>query len=576
MKKLKKFKKLRSIQGKLIICFVTLILVINLVTGAMEYNVTAKQQIEDIRREVSRLAASAALLINGDDYQKLQTENAELSRECIIYTRDKMLAFLKATGLEDVYTAIEKSDDKISIIIDADEEDSTSIGYEYDYLPAMKTAFSGTASADEDMITDEYGTFLSGYAPVKNSKGKVVAIIGLDIDSSYILQQREQLIFNILRNMFISIILAFIFSIFLSRKITKPIRYLVERFKGLSSVGGDLTQKIQIKTGDEIEILGDEVTEFIEKIRDIVEQIKDSSQGVASSADGLNISICQNHKAVEGVSTSIQNIALGSSEQAENVNDISYKIQKIATDMNENGKKIENINSSVDETRMLINNGLKAVNEQSIKTEENMLAFKNVTEVVGKLAKEAKDVETILLTITKISQQTNLLALNAAIEAARAGEHGSGFAVVANEVKTLAEGSAEAAKEIEKILERINNETNVAVELINNADFIAKEQKKAVEGTSKTFTSMTKEIEGMIDSIQTISVSFEEIGGNTNNIAEKIQNISTATQENATIAEQVSASSEEQNATMDEIAQTAESLNQLSQKLQGVISKFKV
>jgi methyl-accepting chemotaxis protein len=575
LKKSKKFKKIRSIQGKMILCFAILVLVINLITGAMEYKVTIKQQLEDVRQEVSRLATSVALLIDGDDHQKLQTEKAELSRE-YIDNRDKMLAFLRQAEVADVYTAIEKGDDKISIIIDATEEDATSIGYEYDYLPAMKTAFSGTASADEDMITDEYGTFLSGYAPVKNSEGKVVAIVGIDIDASNILQQREQVIFNVFRNMIISIILAVIFSIFLSRKITKPLHYLVERFKELSSVGGDLTQKIQIKTGDEVEILGDEVTEFIEKIRDIVEQIKDSSQGVANSADGLNISICQNHKAVEEVSTSIQSIASGSSEQAENVNDISYKIQKIATDMNENGEKIESINGSVDEARMLINNGLKAVNEQSMKTEENMLAFKNVTEVVGKLAKEAKDVETILLTITKISQQTNLLALNAAIEAARAGEHGSGFAVVANEVKTLAEGSAEAAKEIEKILERINNDTSVAVEGINHADLIAREQKKAVEITSETFTSMTREIENMIDSIQTISVSFEEIGENTNNIADKIQNISTATQENATIAEQVSASSEEQNATMDEIAQTAENLNKLSQRLQGVISKFKV
>ncbi len=418
--------------------------------------------------------------------------------------------------------------------------------------------------------------YVASYVPLIGADGTNVGVVFIGHTKNIVDVLIKNISSYISILLVVSILVVLGLLIFMVRRIAKPIRHLVERFKELSEAGGDLTRKIQIKTGDELEILGDEVTKFIEKIRDIVCQVKNSSEGVACAAEELNNSTKQNQSAVEQVSTSIQSIAIGSSEQAENVSDISYKIQSIAEDMDKNSNKIENINGSVDEARKLIKNGLEAVTNQSIKTEENLMAFKQVTEVVGKLAQEAKEVSAILTTITKISQQTNLLALNASIEAARAGEHGRGFSVVANEVKTLAAGSSEAAKEIEEILERINMNTEVAIEQINHADLIAKEQKNAVDETDEIFKGMTKEIEDMIDNIHAISLSFEEIGDNTNNIASKIQMISDASQENAAIAEEVSASSEEQNASMTEISQTSENLNQLSQKLRDIISKFKV
>lgn len=568
-------KKLRSIQGKLIINFVMLIFIISLVSGAIQYKISSERLLKDTRLEVTKLASVAALLIDADKHQKLTTPQDQLSN-AYKEIRTRMRDFQKESGVTYIYTLVQNGDDKTSFVIDAAEEDAADLGYEYEYSPTMKNAFNGTASADNQMYTDEWGTFLSGYAPLINSEGKVVAIVGVDIDANDILQQKKQLIISIIINIGFSIILTLVLSIFFSKKIVKPIQLLVERFKELSSAGGDLTQKIQIKTGDELETLGDTVTEFIGNIRDIIEQITDISESVASSADGLNTTVSENQRAVEEVTISIQSIARGASEQAVNVNDVSFRIQNIAADISENGKKVNNINNSVGETRRLINNGLEAVNYQSVKTEENMNAFKKVTVVVEKLVKEADEVENILSTITNISEQTNLLALNAAIEAARAGEHGRGFSVVADEVKKLAEGSKIAAIEISQILQRINSDAKEVVEEINNADLIAKEQKIAVDGSSVTFKDMTKEVEGMIDSIQIISTSFKAIGENANNISGKVEAISSVSQENAAIAEEVCASSEEQNAAMDEMGATAENLDELSRKLKGSISKFKI
>ncbi len=568
-------KKLKNIQGKLILYFVMLVFIITLVTGIVQYNISSDRLLEDTREEVSKLAAAASILIDGDSHQKLaisQDQSSNTYKEI----KAKMQKFQQETGVDCVYTLVEGPNDKTAFVIDSAEEDAATLGYEYDYLPAMKNAFNGTVSADKNMYTDEWGTFLSGYAPVKNSHEEVVAIVGIDIEASDILEQKNQLIISTAISIISSIILTLILSIFLSRRIVKPIRFLVERFKELSSSGGDLTQKIEIKTGDELETLGETVTEFIGNIRNIVAQITDTSESVSSSAEGLNITIEQNMSAVEEVTTSIQSIASGATEQAGNVNDISHMIKKIATDINENEKKMTDIDNSADETRRLINNGLEAINNQSIKTEENMEAFKKVTEVVGKLAKEAEEVGSILATITNISEQTNLLALNAAIEAARAGEHGRGFSVVAEEVRKLAEGSTIAATEISQILQRINSDAKEAIEEINHSDLIAREQKMAVDTTSVTFSDMTKEIEAMMDNIQIISAFFKEIGENTDSISNKIQGISSVSQENAAIAEEVSASSEEQNAAMEEIGVTAENLDDLSGKLKEIICKFKI
>ncbi|WP_066890023.1 methyl-accepting chemotaxis protein [Clostridium nigeriense] len=569
-----RLKVLRSIRGKLFLYFGMIVIFISLITGIIQYNINNKRLLEDIRVEVSRLASASSLIIDGDLHEKLKSIDDQ-SSDIYKDLRTRMINFKKETGIKGIYTMVEKGKDKTAFIIDSDEESKTAIGYEYDYLPEMKSAFEGIASADKEMYTDEWGTVISGYAPIKNSNGKVIAIIGVDIDSSKILEARSQLIASISINMVFSIILALILSSLLASKITNPIYLLGKRFKEISS-SGDLNQRIEIKTGDELETLGNEVNDFIKSIKSIVEEITGAADRVASSSEDLNNTINQNKKSVEEVACAIENIALGATKQSESVNNISSGIQEIAKDIDENKKNIDIINKSVDKTKNLINSGLEAVNNQSIKTEENLVAFNKVTEVVGKLAKEVAKVEEILSTITNISEQTNLLALNAAIEAARAGEHGKGFSVVAEEVRKLAEEASVATNEIGEILKRITMDTKLSIDEIKCADLIAKEQKIAVDSTGITFSDMTKEIESMFQRIQIISVSFKGIGDNTNTIVDKIQGISSVAEENVAITEEVLAISEEQNSSMEEIKSVTNNLNQLSNKLQGIISKFKI
>lgn len=568
-------KKVRGIQGKLIVSFVMLTVMVTLITGIIQYRSRSEEILEDTKQQVFKLSAAAALLIDGDEHEKLTKEEHQLT-DTYSDIKNKMIEFQKETGVTYIYTLVKASDNKTNFIIDADEAEGAALGDEYKYLSAMDSAFNGIASADDEVYKDDWGVFLSGYAPIKNSEGKVVAIVGVDIDARHILERKNAVIKGIAINIVFSIGLTLILAILISKKIIKPIHYLVERFEELSMAGGDLTKRIEIKTGDELESLGQAVTKFIGNIRDIVKQISDDAEVLSDSADNLDVYVSQTKRAIGEVTDAIQGIAKGATEQAGNVNDVTYWIKKIAIDINQNEDNINNINKSVNNTRTLISNGVVAVTNQNEKTEENLNAFNKVKEAVEKFTKEIKEVENILSTITNISNQTNLLALNAAIEAARAGEHGKGFSIVADEVRKLAEGSTSAVEEIGQILQRINSDSIEAIKELNNANLIAKEQKIAVDDTSITFKEITIELEAMIHSIDIISSSFKEIAENTNTISDRIQEVSSVSQENAAIVEEVSASSEEQNTSMEKIGDVAENLNISSKKLEEIILKFKI
>lgn len=569
---MKKEKRFQGIQSKIISYFVVLFLLISLVTGFIQYKVNTGIQFEGIRADAEHMAVAASLVVDGDRHEKVaNAQNAE--NEDYERIRADLREFMEKTDANAVYTLIKNDEDAVEFIIDADD-DPVELGYQYNLLSEMKEAFAGTVSAEEEVSSDEWGTVLSGYANIENSQGETIGIVGVDIDASQVAQVEKQQFKILSLGALFGSITMLILSILIAKRITHPINTLVELFDELSTAGGDLTKKIKIKTGDEIELLAQSVNDFIENIRSIIIQVKDTGQDVGSSAESLNVSIHENQIALEEVNTAIENIAAGASEQARDVTDIATGIQTISSDMVESENRLLNINEATVETRELIDNGLAAVNNSRLKTEENMSAFQKVTDVVQKLVHEVDEIGHIVSSITDISNQTNLLALNASIEAARAGEHGRGFSVVADEVRILAEESATATTEISQILNNINSGVEEVVQQISDAAYIAEDQKTAVASTSRTFDAITTEVENVIEAIRVISSSLTDIGDQTNSLVGKTQDVSSVSEENAAMTEEVSASSEQQNAEMHEMGATAKQLNELSSQLEQLIATF--
>jgi methyl-accepting chemotaxis protein len=215
------------------------------------------------------------------------------------------------------------------------------------------------------------------------------------------------------------------------------------------------------------------------------------------------------------------------------------------------------------------------VNELIDKFTENKNATANAVEIVSLLAKKSEQISMITDSITNISKQTNLLALNASIEAARAGESGKGFAVVANEVKTLAEQSAKAAHDIGALISEIRLDIEEAVKSINTATKTVGESNEKLNSTVTSFNALKESNDVLIVLSEKMNDICTSLSENTNKAVESLNNIAAVSEETAATTEEISASTEEQTAAFQEITESVNGVKNLTKELIGMISSFK-
>ena len=216
------------------------------------------------------------------------------------------------------------------------------------------------------------------------------------------------------------------------------------------------------------------------------------------------------------------------------------------------------------------------MNDLVEKTEASNKSSKEIYNVVLNTSNSAKKIENASQMIRSIAEQTNLLALNAAIEAARAGEAGRGFAVVADEIRKLAEDSNKFTKEIEEIVAELIDKTNSAVTTMKEAAALTAAQTEGVEVTKNKFEGIAGAIEKTREALDMLNKTGEAMNRKKDEIIDIIQSLSALSEENAAGTEQASASVEEQTSSMVEIAGASEELAKLAEEMQKSISKFKI
>jgi methyl-accepting chemotaxis protein len=321
---------------------------------------------------------------------------------------------------------------------------------------------------------------------------------------------------------------------FSEKSIIKPLKQVLTKLNDMAENGGDLTQKIEATSKDEIGQLAHSVNKMTTSIRELLSQVVEKSQVVAASSQQLSANAQQTSASVNEVTATIGNVSIKSAEMAQIAEALSSYAQ--------------NANQHADQGNV----GLAQVQQQ-------MVTFENTTTSVGKVINElsiaTNEITQIVDLINNIAEQTNLLALNAAIEAARAGEQGRGFAVVAEEVRKLAEQSGSAAKEIRNLIANIKSESDKAVSAIGSSAADAQNGIKVMNDVGQLFTQIIDNVKGMSVGIQKETANIEEITRAVHNVA---------------------SGTEEQNAAMEEVAASVEGLTQLAASLQDLTAKFKL
>lgn len=371
------------------------------------------------------------------------------------------------------------------------------------------------------------------------------------------------------------IVVSIVLFLYMRKIVTKPIIALSKDVDRLA--GGDLTIKPAVASSkDEIGILMTSFNKMVGDLRELVSRVRDSSDDVAASAEELLAGAEQTNKATEQIASTMEELSAGTDEQVSGMNTASHLIQQMSEEFTSISAYTKKVTESANETLEKSTTGQESI---SVVTEQMNSIHEHVDElgeVVKGLGSRSQQIGDIIEVITGIAAQTNLLALNAAIEAARAGEQGRGFAVVADEVRKLAEQSALSAQQISELVQHIQIETEQAVTSMGTVTAEVLQGMNVVHGAGDAFEQIQVSINDVSSQIQEVSASVEELTGSTKTMIQSINTVSKVVEESSAGTQSISAATEEQLASMEEITSSASDLAHMAEDLKTTIGKFQI
>jgi methyl-accepting chemotaxis protein len=375
-------------------------------------------------------------------------------------------------------------------------------------------------------------------------------------------------------SLFFVIIAVGIIYIF-AKRIAKPIEQIRDECVVLND-GDFRAQTININSEDEIGQLAQGFHSMRDNLRILITKVQNQAEKVAASSEELTAGATQSAESSNQVASSISEIAKGIEQQsmaAEDVNIIADQLSKTADEISGKTKEIAETASSASNDVEL---GRSSIAKAVAQMQEIGEGSTQIQEAVSELARGSKEISDIVNLISNIAGQTNLLALNAAIEAARAGEQGRGFAVVADEVRKLAEESNQSSQKIGELVKRNQLGMEKAVAASKAGTEGIHLGIEAVNSADETFKNIVKVILHLSEEIATVSESIEMMAFGSGAMVASIGEIEKVSKTNAGEAQTVSAATQEQSASMQEIASASQSLANLASDLQEAVAKFKV
>ncbi|MGE5454054.1 MAG: methyl-accepting chemotaxis protein [Methylocystaceae bacterium] len=314
-----------------------------------------------------------------------------------------------------------------------------------------------------------------------------------------------------------------------------------------------------------------EATHISTNLHSIIDTVKSESASLYTLAEKLLASSQESNQVELAIKSGVENIAEAAVSQSDEARNTTEVINQMSQALDEIGQDMESVNLLLNSFDSTIQNGLTAVSNQAQLTEKNLQVAQTTSNIVIQLNAKSMEIIKIVELIAGIAGQTNLLALNAAIEAARAGEQGRGFAVVADEVRKLAEESRQSAEQIGTIVVEMQQQTAATVEATQELNQIAVQQTTAVATTKTMFTNIQQDSNQIDTSVQAASAAIEELIASSSSLVMTAESISAASEQTAATTQQIATSVYVQSEAMTNVASQAKEVEQMAKRLANSI-----
>ena len=553
------------------------VIIVVLVCGLMGYNSYTRFEKSMVRMGVEEADMAATIVADSLDANLVYkvtvgSEGTQVYQNLQGDLRKKQ----KACGIAFLYT-LYTDGKKVYYGVDSDE-DAAKVGDEFaDSYAELESVFGGKEYIQDYIDHTEDGDLITVYKPIEDNAGKVVAILGCDYDASSIAAELQKAVAQTLQIGGICLILAILILTIIVSRITKGLMQVNAKIYDLVHNEGDLTQKLDVRSGDELELIAGNVNELLAYIRKIMIGISSGSMRLMSTSRKMVDHLSSADESITDVSATMQEMSAAMEETTSSLNQITEAIDEIYSSVERIAGSADagKVSSQEMESRASGANDAAAEGEKKANIETEKMAT-SLNEKIAK-SRSVEQIEVLTSNIIEITEQTNLLALNASIEAARAGEAGRGFAVVADEIGKLAGNSADAAAKIRQVsAEVIQAVDELAEGSQQMIEFVRNSTEEGFGGLVATSENYATDANAMRAMMEQFAQTAEELRNTMDGIRESISAVNIAVEESAKGIAGVSESSVQLTGNVNDIQSEASDNNGIAEDLATEVGRFKL